>query len=63
MTIERLAHVEYEVDAEELVRLLSAPPQKDPRDITDPIALFGTAPIDPEPLSRAPLPSALTLAA
>jgi hypothetical protein len=63
VTVERLAHAEYEVDAEELVRLLAAPVQKDPREITDPIALFGTAPLDPEPLSRAPLPSALTLAA
>jgi hypothetical protein len=63
MTPQATAHVQYEVDAEELVRLLAAPVQKDPRDITDPIALFGTAPLDPEPLPRAPLPSALTLTA
>ena len=63
MTLERLAHADYEVNAEELVRLLAAPAQRDPREINDPIALFGTGPVDPEPLSRAPLPSALTLAA
>jgi hypothetical protein len=63
MTAERLSHVEYEVDPEELVRLLAAPVHTDPREITDPIALFGTKPIEHDPHPGAPLPSALTLAA
>jgi hypothetical protein len=62
MTPERLPHVQYEVDAEELVQLLSRPEQKDPRLITDPIALYGTKPLPPDPVSRAPMPGGLYFA-
>lgn len=46
MTAERLAEIEYEVHPEELAQLLAAPEQRGPREICDPIALFGARPLE-----------------
>lgn len=62
MTPERLPHVEYEVDAEELVQLLSRPDDKDPQLITDPIALYGTKAPAPDAVSRSPMPGGISFA-
>jgi len=41
--MERHPEIEYEVDPDELAMLLAAPYKKGPREIADPIAVFGTA--------------------
>jgi hypothetical protein len=62
MTIEPFAGIEYEVNPEELVRLLATPDQKDLREITDPIALFGTPPLDQDPTPRSLVPARMLVA-
>jgi hypothetical protein len=62
MSPERLPHVEYEVDPEELVQLLSRPERKDLWLITDPIAIYGTQPPAPDVASRSPMPGGITFA-
>jgi hypothetical protein len=56
MTAQLLTQVEYEIDHEEFVRLLAAPDQRDPRDISDPIALFGAQQLDPDPVPGSLVP-------
>jgi hypothetical protein len=46
MTAERITQYEFEVDPEELALLLAAPIETDIRRITDPIAVFGTMPVE-----------------
>jgi hypothetical protein len=46
MTAERITQYEFEVDPEELALLLAAPIETDVRRITDPIAVFGTKPVE-----------------
>ena len=62
MTVERLPHVEYQVEVEELVQLLARPEKKDPRLITDPIAIYGTKPPTLDVAPRSPMPGGLTFA-
>jgi hypothetical protein len=62
MTVERLPHIEYQVEVQELVQLLARPEKKDPRLITDPIALYGTKPLSPDAAPRSPMPGGMAFA-
>jgi hypothetical protein len=48
MTHEWIPEADREVGAEELALVLAAPQTRDPSQITDPIALCGTQPLDQE---------------
>lgn len=52
MTAAQAAELGHEVPLEDLVLYLAAPDHVDPIEITDPIATFGTAPLD-EPFAAA----------
>jgi hypothetical protein len=49
MTAQRITQYEFEVDPEELALLLAAPIETDVGRITDPIAVFGTKPVEDLP--------------
>jgi hypothetical protein len=46
MTVERVPELDQELGAEEMALVLAAPSHRDPYGITDPIAVFGTEPLD-----------------
>jgi hypothetical protein len=46
MTAQRITQYEFEVDPQELALLLAAPIETDVQRITDPIAVFGTKPVE-----------------